>query len=274
MVAWSDKNVSPHCNSNVILALSIPQAFFIIGVSCAGLLLPDAYSAETLNWRAQAIGQDAVDLFLVVPFLLLTTFFAAQKNRIAWFLWSGVNLYLIYTFVIYCFNIHFSKLFVAYCCTLGLSFYSLFYFLYIEIKEPVKDVVVNKSLARIIAIFFLVISVLFYSLWLSEIIPASVNATTPKTLVESGLTTNPVHVIDLAIILPGLFIVAIFTLKGKMLALLLVPAMLVFMVLMNITIAVLIIVMKRNGLEGDYTLSIAMAVLALISASLLIAYLR
>src|SRR5215470_7522053 len=102
MVAWSDKNLPLHCNGNVILALSIPQAILVAGVSCAGLLLHDAYSRETLNWQAQAIGQDAVDLFLVVPFLLLATFFAAQKNRIAWFLWSGVNLYLIYTFVIYC----------------------------------------------------------------------------------------------------------------------------------------------------------------------------
>jgi len=274
MVAWRDKNLSPQCNGNVILALSIPQAILVIGVSCAGLLLPDAYSTETLNWQAQTIGQDAVDLFLVVPVLLLATFFAAQKNRIAWLLWSGVNLYLIYTFAIYCFNIHFSRLFIAYCFTLGLSFYSLFYFLYIEVKGSVTDVVVKKSLAKIIGIFFLVISVSFYFLWLSEIIPASVAGTTPKSLVESGLTTNPVHVIDLAIFLPGLFLVAVFAIKGKMLGFFLVPAMLVFMVLMSITIAVLIMVMKRNGFEGDYALSIGMAVLALISASLLIAYLR
>src|SRR4030095_2929 len=245
----------------------------LIAVSCAGLFVPGSYPKETLNWQAQSMGQDAVDLFLFTPLLVVTALLAAKNNRIAWLLWSGLNLYLIYTFVIYCFDINFNKLFIAYCLTLGLPFYSFIYFLHSEIKMPAR-VSARKTITRFIAVYFLAIAIVFYCLWLSEIIPALANDETPKTVKESGLTTNPVHVIDLAIFLPGLFIVATLVLRNKTLGVIFIPAMLVFMVLMDITIGAIMVVMKLNGFEGDYTLIIVMTSLALLSLGLLITYLR
>jgi len=260
-------------HSKVILALSIPQIILLIAVSCAGLFVPGSYPKETLNWQAQSMAQDAVDLFLLTPLLVVTALLAAKNNRIAWLLWSGLNLYLIYTFVIYCFDINFNKLFIAYCLTLGLSFYSFVYFLYSEIKIP-AHVFARKTITRFIAVYFLVIAIVFYCLWLSEIIPAVGDDDTPKTVKESGLTTNPVQVIDLAIFLPGLFIVAALVFKNRILGFIFIPAMLVFMILMDITIAVLMVVMKFNGFGGDYTLIMVMTALALLSLGLLIAYLK
>jgi hypothetical protein len=138
-----------------ILILSLPLAALIIIVSCVGLLTPDFYSKETLNWQAQSLWQDMIDLFLLVPCLLITSILAYRNNKAATLLWGGVVLYLTYTFALYCFDIHFNKLFVIYCLCLGLSFYSLMYFLFTKYAETRNENFENKSVIRVIGIYFI-----------------------------------------------------------------------------------------------------------------------
>jgi hypothetical protein len=45
---------------------------------------------------------------------------------------------------------------------------------------------------------------LFALIWLSEIVPALFRGAPPPSVVEAGLLTNPVHVLDLSLLLPGL----------------------------------------------------------------------
>jgi hypothetical protein len=95
-----------------IIALSLPQCVLIIIVSYVGLLTPDFYSKETLNWQTQSIGQDMIDLFLMTPCLVITSILSCKKNKPAIMILGGVVLYLTYTFAIYCFDTHFNKLFI------------------------------------------------------------------------------------------------------------------------------------------------------------------
>ena len=105
---------------------------------------------------------------------------------------------------------------------------------------------------------------------MAEIAPAIINNVTPQSLIETGLLTNPVHVIDLSVCLPALFITGFLLLKQNLLGSLLTPAMLVFCILMDITIGALTIVMKLKGLASDYFVAVVMFVLALLSIMLLI----
>src|SRR4051812_42515598 len=105
--------------NKLILALSLSLSGLVVIASCAGLLTPGFYAAESLNWQAQSVGQDMVDLFLVVPCLLITSVRAYKGSRTAAKLWGGVVFYLTYTFVLYCFDVHFNRLFVVYCICLG-----------------------------------------------------------------------------------------------------------------------------------------------------------
>jgi hypothetical protein len=89
------------------------------------------------------------------------------------------------------------------------------YFLLSQIQKPIIKSVTSKSVRRTIGIYFIVISCLFYLLWLAEIVPAIINQVTPASLIETGLLTNPVYVIDLSVCLPALFIPG-FLLLGKM----------------------------------------------------------
>ena len=127
---------------------------------------------------------------------------------------------------------------------------------------------------KTVAVYFLLISALFYFLWLSEIVPAILNYDIPPGIIETGLFTNPVHVIDLSIVLPAFFLVAVFLITKNSIGILLAPCMLVFCILMDITIGWLIIVMKSRGVEANYFITILMGILALISIVLLIWYLK
>jgi len=257
----------------IILLLSLPLSALTIAVSWIGLFTPDSYSAETLNWQAQSVGQDMIDLFLIAPCLLITSVLAYRNNTVATMIWGGVVLYLTYTFTLYCFDVHFNKLFVAYCLCLGLSFYSTVYFLFASrIEDKVR--VENKTVIRVIGVYFIIMAVLFYFLWLLEILPATIKNTTPKSVADAGLFTNGVQVIDLAVILPAIFMTGVFLLKRMSFGFILAPIILTFIVLMDITIGILSVVMITKGVGGDLMLTVIMSLLATISLSLLIWFLR
>ena len=128
--------------------------------------------------------------------------------------------------------------------------------------------------AKTTAVYFLIIAVLFYALWLSEIIPASIQGYLPQSLVKTGLFTNGVQVIDLALFLPGIFIIGVLLLKQSYLGYLFAPAILTFFVLMDITIAVLTAILYLKKVEGDLSVMVVMGLLDVFSFVLLVWFLR
>lgn len=260
--------------SKVILWLSIPLAILVIIASVSGLVIPGFYAAETPNWQAQSLGQDIADLFLVTPALVVTAFLAYKNRKGAILLWAGIVAYLLYTFVIYCFAVHFNELFILYCASLGLSFFSLFWFFITRSSGSFSAENYKAVPRRVISVYFFVLASLFYFLWLSEIIPAIAKNEVPQSIKEAGVFTNPVHVIDLSVFLPGIFITGILLFKKRRLGYIVAPILLTFFILMDITIGGLIVVMKAKGLEGSYVLTGVMGGLAVISAVLLVVYIK
>jgi len=257
-----------------ILLLTIPLAFLTALASYAGVFLENTYSRETMNYAAQGIGQDAVNLFIVAPLLLISALFAYRRNKLGLFIWSGALFYLVYSYTIYAFALHFNSLFLIYCMILGLSFYSFAYFMYTVLKEDITGWFTDMLPRKSIAIFFFVIAALFYALWLSEIIPALLENKTPASVAENGLLINPVHVLDLSICLPALIITGILLLKRKKPGFLLTPALLSFCVLMSVAIVAMVIVMKMNELEADMGLAVIFGIITFISIFFFIRYLR
>jgi hypothetical protein len=258
-------------------SLTIIISSIIIGIlvsftSYVGLTFPGFYSKETINWQAQCFGQDWVNLFVIVPCLFLTAILSFRKNFFA-LLWAGVIVYLVYTFIIYAFNVHYNRLFIIYCLILGLSVYSLIYFL-MQRKELVEFEIKNSLSLKITGIFFLFIALSFYLLWLSELIPSMINNKIPDSIIKTGLVSNPVHVLDLSFVLPGIFIGGILLLRKKHSGYLLAPVILSFFILMDVTLVVLVIVMNKKGLESELTISYIMAILFIASIIMLVWNLR
>jgi len=253
----------------LLLSLSLPLTALVAFTSAVGLWYPSIYAAATPNWTFQTVGQDAIDLFVIVPMLIFSLVYARNDNRLSLVMWGGINMYLVYTFIIYCFDIRFNNLFVLYCFILGLASFSTGMFLFKTVKDG--DMLEATSFARkFIGYFFIMISVEFYFTWLSDILPAIMEGGVPTSIHETGLFTNPVYVLDLAIFLPFVFIIGILTLKGNSFALNLAPMLLVFLILMDITIAVLALVLFRKGIEESYSVSIVMGIHATISVAAII----
>ncbi|NMB99849.1 MAG: hypothetical protein GYA35_06175 [Thermoanaerobaculaceae bacterium] len=258
----------------IALALSLPVSVLLIIASYFGVFIENTYSRETLTLATQGIGQDIVNLFIISPLLLITSFLAYKKSKAAMLIWSGAIFYLIYSYAIYTFAIHFNSLFIVYCFILGLSFYSFMYFILSQIKEPVIDWDSSNIPIKTVSVFLIVIAILFYFLWLSEIIPALIKNEIPKSITENGLLTNPVHVLDLSVVLPGLLITAIFLSNKKSLGFLLAPAMLMFCILMSLAIDGMVIAMRMKGIESDVSLTIIFGFITLMSTIILVTFLK
>jgi hypothetical protein len=247
------------------LWFTFPLASLIAAVSLAGLLRPELYSKETADWVAQATAQDAVDLFLILPVFVLSGLYLFRGERLAEPIWGGALVYLIYTFIIYCFAVHFNALFLAYVAILSISAYGLIYFMRRQVRRPGIQVLSSGRPSTVIGIYFQLVAVLFFLLWLADIIPAILQSTTPPSLVTAGLVTNPVHVLDLAIFLPGVFIVGLLLRRQHPLGLLLAPVLLVFFVLMDITIAVIFVAQQSIGAPVNIPGMVLMSLMALLS---------
>ncbi len=251
--------------NRVILSLSILISILVGFASYTAITSNYFYNKEAPYWRTQSIGQDFINLYLIIPSILLTAVAGYIKWKNALLIWVGVILYLLYTYLIYCFNIHFNIFFLVYCMILGICFYSLLYFFYKYYNES-SEYITKPYFSKITGVYFLIISVGFYFLWLYDIIPAIMNNKIPQTIIDAGLFTNPVHVIDLAVFLPGVFITGILLLKGRKIGFLFAPVILSFFILMDITIIVLSMIMSK----GDYSVALVMGILGLISLALLV----
>jgi len=231
--------------------------------SLGGLLLGNLYSQETSAWYVQCIGQDTVDLAVIVPSLLLSALFMRKGSRPALFVWLGTTLYTIYTFFIYCFSVHFNDLFLVYCAVLGLSVYAMITTMAAIDFSVLRSRFDEKKSGRLASTYLFALAVLFGLLWLREIIPPMFQNEVPQAVKETGLPTNPVHVLDLSIVLPGFIIASVLLKRKHPFGYLFVPAFLVFATLMDVTIGALVLMMKLRGMEAEYAMIGVFALLAL-----------
>lgn len=246
---------------------AFPLAVLIALTSLGGILIPSLYVHESTNWAAQALGQDWVDLLLAVPWLLLTGALAARGSKRALSLLAGALLYTVYTFVIYAFGMHFNLLFLVYCAALGVSFFALGGTLLRLFDEPVDEA--SPTATRVAGYFLIAIGALFGWVWLTDIVPALFWNSTPGSIAEAGTPTNPVYVMDLAVILPLHIATGVALLRGRPFGQVLAPIVLSFGVLMSLSIAGMLIVMRLRGVGADIGVAIGMTMVSVMTAAVL-----
>jgi len=248
--------------------LTLFLAASLAAVSFAGAFLPGTYSRDSDSMAAQGAGQDLVDLFLVLPLLVISFRSASKGNRKGTLIYGGVLAYLMYSFVIYAFGIHFNRLFLLYCASLGLSLYTFILFMGAVNKAGLEGW--YQGAPRIpIAGFILLVALIFYVLWLKSLLPAILNGTIPVDLVENQLLVNPVHVIDLSFALPALIIGAVLLWRRHPMGYLIASLALVFMVIQTIALAVMVVMLVVRGISENYTVAIIFGVLSVASVVML-----
>lgn len=256
-----------------IIYLSVILALLLIVVSFSGVFIAEIYQRETLSMAAQGVGQDIFDLFIVVPLVLISLYYAIKGSRTALFILGGTVLYTTYSFFIYSFGIHFNSLFVFYCFTLGASFYLLIIIMTDVISTDVENWF-DKLPLKSTAVFFIVIAIIFYYLWFSDIIPALLSNSVPESVSNYKLLVNPVHVMDLAFILPGLILTSILLIRKRRVGFVLAPILLIFITEMSLALIAMALMLNIRNINEDITLVIIFGLLALLSIIYLVLFFR
>jgi hypothetical protein len=159
--------------------------------------------------------------------------------------------------------------FLVYCAVFGLSVWAL-----VDVGRALFTARVTTWFdggepRRATAAFQITSGVVFTFLWLVQIGAALVRGTPPPELAETGLLTNPVHVIDLGLVLPSLLASGLALWRGRPAGHVAGPVLLAFTTLMNVNVAVLTV-----ALDGPAAVAAALGAAAVVSAGLLAGFFR
>ena len=254
----------------LLVGVSFVIAAIVTVASVLGLIASWPYQKETEDWVLQARGQDIGNLFAVVVLVVSAVRMRAGSFRAAQW-WMGTLLYLLYAYIVYAFAVHFGRLFLVYVAILGLVFFTLV----IALSARERTSVHPSGLARQFAAWVLIgTGALFALLWLSELVPATVTGQVPPSLTAAGLIVSPIHVIDLSVVLPGMIVIGVLTLRGNMAGLSLTVPALVFSVLMGSSIIAAILLVVATGEIGGFIPMVMVAVVVVASLVAAIAYAR
>jgi hypothetical protein len=238
----------------------------------AGMYWPATYARETPYSGAGALASDLVDLFLVVPVLLITGILGYRGSVPARLVWLGAQGYLLYNFVIYAFGVHFNALFLVYSATLGLCFYATVFSIPLLPAERIAQTYGPRAPRKTIAILFLVLALSTAVFDLREDILAILAGRVPQSVTELNQPVNFVHVLDLVFLLPSLAITANLLFRKKPAGYALAPVFLTGLAVMSIELASIVAVMGRAGFGMNFPMIISFVVLAVVFAILLWLY--
>jgi hypothetical protein len=254
--------------------LSLPLAALLLLAALGGIVLPGVYSRETALWAAQGVGQDWVDLVVVAPALVVTALGSLRGSRLFRLLLGGVLVYSAYSFVLYAFAMHFNSLFLLYAFGLGLSFYAIVALVAALHRENTASWFSERAPVRLAGGFAALLGVMFYVLWLAEIVPSLINRSMPKSAQEAGLITNPVHVLDVGIVLPAFILGGLALWRRRPLGFWLTAMMLAFAVVMDLALMGMVVSMAARKLSDGGPPLPVFAVMTLVTAIVLWALLR
>lgn len=248
--------------SKSVLVWSLAISVLVTTASVLGLVDQGVYGQETRNWATQAKGQDIGNLLAVLT-LLLSGYGYHKGSHRAGLVWLGTLLYLVYAYIVYSMAVHFNELFLVYVATLGLSSYAVMFA--VTGLRAENEGFSPPTARRVTGYTSIAIGVLFGLLWLSELIPATLSGEVPQSVAEAGLWVNPIHVIDLAVLLPAFIIAGYLTLKRKAAGQFFVGPLLVFSVLMGASIVAAMVLMTVQGSKNTLPSLVMLSAIVLAS---------
>lgn len=258
---------------NPMLWTTISIALLVAVTAVAGIFRPATYAKETLYSSAGGIGSDLVDLFLVVPILLISGIKGYRGSLSARLVWFGTLGYLFYNFVLYAFGVHFNLLSLVYWATLSLCFYAAVFSVPFLPLEQIAKRYSPRALRKTISALLIALAALFVVFDLVGDVPATLAGKVPLSATQVDLPVSFVHALDLIFLVPGMCITVFLLLRRKPSGYALAPAFLALLAIMNIELAVLMVVMALKGCFGMvYPMIVSFAALGVGSAALLWIY--
>jgi hypothetical protein len=183
--------------------LTSAAAVLAASASAAGLAAAGrVYGRETIVLSDEATAQDIVTLLLLATLLVLLAFRARRGSLRAFLCLPGALAFAAYNYAIYAFSVHFGPLFLVWVLVLGLSIFALLGTVATAHLTTIKQRFAGQALP-LPAWFLIVVAMFFAVLWLSEIVADLLTGGPSRSASMWDVPTNPVHVLDLSIFLPG-----------------------------------------------------------------------
>jgi hypothetical protein len=182
--------------------LSAALVPFVALAAGTGLLVPGFYR-DAPTWVAQARGQDLVTLVVGVPLLVVGLIGARRGSVRCLLVWLGAVGYMAYAYATYAFATHFNPLFLVYVLNFGLAVYALLFGLIRLDVGRLRSAFSPHAPARPVAAALVGMGLLVALLWLGQDLPALLAGQVPADVTEAGLLTNPIHVLDLGLVIPA-----------------------------------------------------------------------
>lgn len=224
---------------------SIAIALLVAFMSIAGLFWQATYARETPFGRAGGYASDIVDLFVVVPILLVSGIRGYRGSIPARLVWLGTQGYLLYNLVIYAFGVHFNALFLVYCATLSLSFYATVFSLPFIPLQEIAATYAARAPRKIIAAVFWVLSIQTVAFDLRDDIRAIMAGRVPQDIIDANQPVNFIHVLDPGFLLPALCITGVLLLRRRPSGYTLAPIFLTLLAIMSMELVSIMAVMGR-----------------------------
>jgi hypothetical protein len=220
--------------------------------SIIGFLAADRiYGRETTVLADAAAAQDAVNLALVAPLLVILGARASRGSLPAYLCWLGCLAFTVYNYAIFTVSVQFGPLFLLWTTVLGLSMFALIGGMAALNVATVAGRYAGRSLP--LAAWLLVgVAALFAGLWLSEIIPDLLAGAPSGSASDWNVPTNPVHVLDLTFFLPAVAVSGVLLLRRHPLGYATAPGQLAFLALTCLPIMLTPLVAHLRGHEPGW----------------------
>ncbi|UYP44786.1 hypothetical protein NEF87_001071 [Candidatus Lokiarchaeum ossiferum] len=189
--------------------LQILLAILTLFASLGGLFLSDLYS-DSDSIIAQAIGQDWVTAFFVIPLFILGLVKSKGGSIHGTIIVIGCQLYLVYSYLLYIFMGNYNMFFLLYTQIVAISFYSLLKFCYNLDFEKLKSNIDPNMPFKMLGWYQILIALTFYFLWMQEILNSLILNYFPAIDMEDQKT---IIAMDLCFLLPLIISSAIKVLK-------------------------------------------------------------
>jgi hypothetical protein len=220
------------------------------------------YGHESVSVAAQGVGMDLVTLLLATPLLLVATYLATRGSLRGQLLRVGAFWYFTYSYLVIMFGVAYNPFFLIYVALFSASLAGLILSVLSIDVGRVANHISPRFARRTIASIVLVISGMFFLLWLGRIVPSIVAGTPPIGL--ESYTTLSVQAADLGLVIPITIVTGILLLRRQPLGYLLAFPVVLFVATMGLGLVGMVTAMAALGTP----VGIADAVPAVVTAVL------
>lgn len=262
-------------NQNILwLVLTASIATLMIWASASGAFMENFYARDVASIGASTSGQDLFNLVIVLPIFLISAVLMLRHAKWALPVWLGCLAYILYDYLILAFGIYFNNMFLVYVALVGLTVYTLILAIPHIDARSIRDTMAGQASTHVLQGLLVFIAVLFSVLWLAMVIPSLQKGTVPQELADNRLLTQPVHIVDLAWIMPGMILCVIAMFRRWHTAYVLAPAFAILTILMAGALGAMTLNVARLGLSTDLTLLAIFGVLLIACLVIFIWYER